>query len=357
MPAAAGSFIPRPETEWSVDGLAGGSYYAEVVPSFGDFFVRRLHNGIPCPFPLCEPASGPPLTVPVGGSRSDVVIDLTPGGVVSGTLVDADTGLAPGAVMGKTPIIGDYLLLDEDDVVVGVRRGSNLRGRIVDENSGEGIAEAVAVLVHANNRRYAAVRTNALGDFTFGGFPAGTYYLRTAMSTTFGQNRFPDRHAYFDRVYGASEACSEQLCDPNQGTALAVHGVTDIEGLMLSVPAGPVIRGFVRDPLTRASIGRGAVEVYDSENRLVGSYVISGLDFQYQTTALVPGSYRLVAVLSEAFAPLIIPPQAPRSRSSLRAVAQAGEQFITVEEGDLRVDFLAVDRAIDRILKDRFQVP
>lgn len=433
--------------DWSFDGLAGGSYYLEIAPSGGpsSFLVRQLHNGLPCPFPICDPASGPPLTVAPGASRSGVNIVLGLGGRVSGTLIDADTGSAPSVAAGESALLGDYKLLDDDDAVVGVgsivsdagtirllassavpagsyrlstfdrgmgagvgydqpgffldfstlpgyadalhpsaacaglicdetagtpvaievgtttedlivgvRRGSSLRGRIVDDSSGEGIAAAVAVLVDADNRRYAAVRTDASGHFDFGAFPAGSYYLRTAMSSTFGQNRFPDRHAYFDRVWGATDFCSEQLCEPGSGSALVLDGSADVEGLELRVQAGPVIRGFVVDPLTRAAIGRGAVDVFDSEDRLVGRYVISGSDRQYQTTALPPGTYRLVAALSEAFAPLVLPPQSPRERSA-RSSTQPGVQFVSLGEDSVTADFLAVDRAVNELFEDRFE--
>ena len=439
--------IPAAGADWTIDQLAGGSYYLEIRPSGApsSFLVPQLHNGLPCPRPICDPASGPPLAVPVGGNVNGVDITLGAGGRVSGTLADADTGLAPVVAPGESLFINEYLLLNAEDqvvgsgsiqvdggtirlglsspvppgsyrlatfdrgmgagvgydqpgffldfsalpgyadalypaaacaglicdeaaaapvtveagaitdgLVVGVRRGSSLRGRIVDDASGQGIAWAVAVLIDADKRRHAAVRTDAAGNFAFGGFPAGTYYLRTAMSTTFGQNRFPDRHAYFDRVWGADAPCSEQLCEPGSGTALILDGITDMENLELRVEPGPVIRGFIIDPITRAAIGRGAVEVFDGEDRLVGRYVLSGLDRQYQTTALAPGTYRLVAVLSEAFAPLNLPPLAPGLQGE-RVGGQAGELLINIGDEDVTADFLVVDQAVNRLFLDRFE--
>lgn len=433
--------------DWAFDGLAGGSYYLEIAPAGGmaTFLLRTLHNGRPCPGVLCDPATGPPLTVAPGRSRSGVNLVLGPGGRVSGTLVDSDTGSAPSVSAAESPFLGDYMLLNDanevvgvggivsdagtirllasspvpagsyrlatfdrgmgagigydqpgffldfstlpgyadalhpsagcaglicdeaaatavlvevgattEDLIVGVRRGSSLRGRIVDDSSGAGIAGAVAMLVDADNRPYAAVRTDASGNFGFGAFPAGAYYLRTAMSSTFGQNRFPDRNPYFDRVWGAADFCSEQLCEPVSGTALVLDGSADVEDLELRVQAGPVIRGFVIDPLTRAAIGRGAVEVFNDEDRLVGRYVISGSDRQYQTTALAPGTYRLVAVLSEAFAPLLLPPQSPLVRS-VRSSDQPGVQFVSVDEESVAADFLAIDRAVNELFQDRFE--
>jgi hypothetical protein len=433
---------------WTFDGLAGGSYYLEIRPLSGSssFLVPQLHNGHPCPGVLCDRAGGPPLTVAAAGNRSGINIVLSEGGRVSGTLVDADSGLAPAVSAGATPLIGEYMLLDAAEAVVGtgpilddggtirlgpssavpagsyrlatfdrgmgagpgydqpgffldfstlpgyadalypsagcaglvcdeaaalpinvttgsvvsalevgVRRGSSVRGRILDDDSGLGIAGAVAVLVDRDNRRYAAVRTNAEGDFAFGGFPAGTYYLRTAMSSNFGQNAFPDRHAYFDRVLGSPGVCTELLCDPLSGTPLLLDGASDVAGLELRVQAGPVIRGFVIDPLTRAAIGRGAVEVYDSADRLVGRYLIDGLDRQYQTTALASGTYRLVAALPATFAPLSLPSGSIAGRAQ-GSDPVPGVQFVQVGQSDVSADFLAVDRAIDEVFSNRFQV-
>ena len=449
---ASGSFVTsetvsRNDSAWMIDGLAGGSYFLEIIPSGGSsgFFVRQLHNGRPCPGVLCDRAGGAPLIVPAAGSRSGINIVLSEGGRVSGTLVDADTGNAPTVAAGETPFIGDYMLLDDSDEVagvggildeggtitltpslpvppgsyrlatfdrgvgagvgynqpdffldfstlpgyadalypsascaglvcdeaaavrinvtagelvsgleVGVRRGSSVRGRIVDDGSGEGIAGAIALLVDENNRRYAAVRTDADGNFAFGAFPAGTYYLRTAMSAVFGQNFLPDRHAYFDQVFGSTAPCSEQLCDPLSGTALVLDGLADVEGLELRVQPGPVIRGFVIDPLTRAAIGRGAVEVYDSADRLVGRYAIDFLDRDYQTTALAPGTYRLVTSLPGSFVPLTLPPGTISGRGQPDMPAP-GVRFIEIGQADVSADFLAVDLGLDAVFDSRFQ--
>ena len=448
---ASGSFVTsetvsREDAAWIFDRLAGGSYFLEITPSGGSsgFFVRQLHNGRPCPGVLCDRAGGEPLTVPAAGSRSGINIVLSEGGRVSGTLVDANTGEAPTVAPGETPFVGDYMLLNDSDEVVGVggildedgtitllpslpvpagsyrlatfergvgagvgynqpdffldfttlpgyadalypsascaglvcdetaamrisvtagetvsglevgvRRGSNVHGRIVDDGSGTGIAGAIALLVDNNNRRYAAVRTNADGNFVFGAFPAGTYYLRTAMSAVFGQNFSPDRHAYFDQVFGSTEPCSEQLCDPLSGTALVLDGLADVDGLELSVQPGPVIRGFVIDPLTRAAIGRGAVEVYDSADRLVGRYAIDFLDRDYQTTALVPGTYRLETSLPATFAPVTLPAGITAGRGQTPA---PGVQFIQIDQADVSADFLAVDLGLDAVFESRFEL-
>jgi hypothetical protein len=172
------------------------------------------------------------------------------------------------------------------------------------------------------------------------------------MSAVFGQNSLPDRHAYFDQVLGATEPCSEQLCDPLSGTALVLDGMADVDSLELRVQPGPVIRGFVIDPLTRAAIGRGAVEVYDSEDRLVGRYAIDFLGRDYQTTALAPGTYRLVASLPATFAPL--PPAEIPGRGQSDTPAP-GVQFIQIGQSDVSADFLAVDRGLDAVFYNRFQ--
>ena len=246
---------------------------------------------------------------------------------------------------------------DTADITIEVNKGSSISGSIVDDGSGEGIAGAVVELVNAANQRLAATRTDTDGLFSFGAFPAGTYYLRTAMSAIAGFGVNPDQHPYFDRVFGASGFCSEQLCDPTTGTGVILDGGTDAGPFELRVRSGPVIRGRVLDSLSGQQINNGRVDVFTAGGTLVGRYRIDRLTGLYQTTALPPGTYQLVPEVSPAFiaVPLSAEPARAASAASLTRATPTGGFSVELGTQDVEAALGVVDRARASIFEDRFE--
>lgn len=241
------------------------------------------------------------------------------------------------------------------EIVIEVVKGSMVSGQVVDDDTGLGMDRTMVELVDGSNRRLAGVTTDGNGNFDFGGFPAGTYYLRTAMSGLVGFGVRPVQHAYFDRVLGASGSCSEQLCDPTTGTPITLDGSTDAGPFELRVEPGPVIRGRVIDTLSGLEINDGRLDVFTSDGTLVGQYRIDPRTGIYQTTALPPGTYTLVPQISPAFvaAPLSADPAEFSMPRKSRAGRAAGF-LVDLGDTDVDVSLGVVDRAQASIFADRF---
>ncbi|MCH8478477.1 MAG: carboxypeptidase-like regulatory domain-containing protein [Wenzhouxiangella sp.] len=429
------------QSEWALDQLGGGSYYLELGPSMAGSgsLVRRLHNGLPCPFAGCERASGPPISVPQGGSLSGVDITLTEGGQLQGELIDAATGLPPEFDMSTNPGVTTMNIINADGTVVGggsieivdgqviipptaavppgeyyvrtymswfgeglgynslptdlatlpgyadaafpdvacaglgcdlaaaqtvsfsagqittvtisIERGSNVSGIVLDDDSGEPIVAAHVNLIDAAGQRLAVTRTNADGEFFFGAFPAGSYFLRTSMSSRSGPGVSPRQFPYFDRIHGSSENCSELLCDPGDATPLVLDGDTDLEGIEFRVTEGPVISGRIFDQFTGAPINRGQVAVFNETGVLVGRYALDFFTGAYQTTALAPGTYSIEPLVSPAFFAIPGSAGAANAAGHLRS---SGSLTVVVEEVDVEANVSVIDQAIDRIFRSRF---
>jgi hypothetical protein len=187
------------------------------------------------------------------------------------------------------------------NLTIELESGSNVSGSVVDDVTNASLTGATVKLVDIDNNMLAAAITDGNGVFDFGGFPAGTYYLRTSVAGRPGTGLFQEPFAYFDRVFGASSNCSEALCDPAVGTPITLDGTADAGPFELRVTPGPVIRGRIIDQSTDLPINGGQVDVFDDLGEYVGTYVVSPFDGFYQTTALPPGTYTLVPEVSPAF--------------------------------------------------------
>lgn len=242
------------------------------------------------------------------------------------------------------------------EIVIEVSKGSMLSGQVVDDITGAGIAATVVELVDAGNRRLAATRTDGNGQFSFGAFPPGSYYLRTAMAGLVGIGHVPAQHAYFDRVFGAASSCSEQLCEPATGTVIELDGNNNANGFILRVEPGPVIRGRLIDTLSGLDINWGHVEVFAEGGALVGRFRVDWQTGLYQTTALPPATYTLVPRVSPAFVAVPLT-GAPESRlAPLRSARTGAAGAVMVKMGteDVEVALGVVDVAQATIFGDRF---
>lgn len=303
----AGSYYVRTYSQFFADGLG----YTDVGSDQAlDGYMDAIHPGLPCAGIDCDLSAATPVTVTTGGITS---------------------------------------------ITIEVDTGSSIDGRIVDSDTNAPLPDTPVKLVNAANEQLAAVMADANGEFTLGAFPAGTYYLRTSMGGHIGPGVGPVQNAYFDKVYGATGNCSEALCDPTSGTPIVLDGSTDASLGDISADSGPVISGQIVSAVSGAVIPRGQVEVFTSGGEFVGSYKVAFADARYQTTALPPGTYTLVPVVSPAYSSVTTSgPTTPTARGS----APSDDGFeVTLGTEDVEADLQVVDQAIDRVFRDDFAAP
>jgi len=228
------------------------------------------------------------------------------------------------------------------NLTIELEPGSNVSGSVVDDVSGDPLIGTTVKLVDIGNNTLAAAITDDSGEFDFGGFPAGTYYLRTSVAGRPGTGMFQEPVAYFDRVFGDASDCSEALCDPANGTPIILDGTADAGPFELRVTPGPVIEGRIIDQSTGLPINGGQVDVFDDLGEFVGTYVVSPFDGFYRTTALPPGTYTLVPEVSPAFvlATSASSPRAPNVRG------QTGGFSVNLGTTSVQADTLIVQNYI-----------
>lgn len=432
-----------PESAWSFEGLAGGSYYVQLGPVTGaSNYIRILHNGLLCPWSGCERARGTPLTIPPGASLSLAPITLDEGGQIEGTIIDSSTGLPPAGVPTDAEL-GNYDIIDASGTVVGggiiredsgsivmrtsssvppgdyhvrtysefladgightgfisndaidgymdaifpdipcagidcdltsagtvtvttggvanitieIETGSTISGQVVDQSTSLPIPNTIVRALNASGDTIARVVTGASGEYQFGAFPAGSYFVRTSMSGHVGPGHLGFQNAYFDKLHGASGHCSEALCNLSSGTAVVLDGSSDVNLGSLEVIDGPVISGQIIDLASGFPIDRGQVEVYTDTGEFVGRYKVNFADARYQTTALPPGTYTLVPNVSPAYGS--VTPVGGTAPTQISRGTPSGGFTVIMGEEDVDANLQIVDLAIDRLFSDLFiEVP
>jgi len=278
---------------------------------------------------------------------------------------DPSTGYLPGYVDGMYPDIvcaGVKCNLDAAEkvtvtdgeitsITIELVTGSNIEGSIVDDETGDPVPGAIARLLSADNEILASVISDNDGQFWFGAFPDGDYYLRTTMSGSNGMGHLGVQHRYFDRLEGSESTCSEMLCDPADGAAITLDG-SDAGPFELRVEPGPVISGRITAQPSGLQLNNGRVEVYDSSGTFIGSYRINPSTGQYQTTALAPGDYTLVPVVSPAYSAVITGDTNPRE---VAGPLSAAGFVVSIGTEDVSADLPVIDVGADQIFDNRFE--
>lgn len=241
-----------------------------------------------------------------------------------------------------------------ETVQIEIATGSNISGTVIDQATTNPVGDVVVKLVDGTNEVLAATITDDSGNYTFGAFPVGTYYVRTSAAGRYGEGHFGVQNAYFDKVHGAGANCSEELCDPTGGTAITLNGSTDATGIDMAIESGPVISGQIIYSVTGLPINRGHVEVYDASDTFVGEYrLATHRDSRYQTTALPPGDYTLVPVVSPAYADVTTSSASTTAESTAGRSHQEEGFVVTVGSESVEADLKVTDRGL-LIFQDRF---
>ncbi len=228
-----------------------------------------------------------------------------------------------------------------------------ITGTVVDDVSDEPLS-FVSLHVHDDNGDIiASVATNLDGEFRVGGFPAGSYYLRTAVGETPARqiSLFEEENTYFDRVHGLLGSCSGHRCDVLAGTPLILDGIADPAPLQFRLESGPVIRGQIVSADSGLPVGWGGhVDLFDDQDGFVGRYKNS---FQgFQSVALADGTYTLVPFVNNAFTAVADAPDQPEGAPRQASGGGPSGISVTIEGETVEV---SAPVASDFIFASRFE--
>ena len=318
---------------YTIIGLATGTYH--VRTSIGSPYLDELYRDLPCPAWNCTVTSGTGVAVTAGATTSGIDFSLGPGGTITGTVTDADSGaplagvsvaavLESGSSAGSsvtTSASGVYTLtglatgtyyvrtsngapyLDElyhdlpclggsclptagtgvevtagsttSGIDFGLVPGGSITGAVTDAGTGEALAN-VTVLVYTASGSSAgsSVRTNASGVYTATGLATGTYFVQTSGSVP-----------YLDQLY-TDLACPAWNCTVTSGTGVVVTAGTTTNGIDFALAMGGRITGTVTDAGTGAPLAYVAIYVRAASGSFggqdwtdtLGAYTIAGLE-------------------------------------------------------------------------------
>jgi Carboxypeptidase regulatory-like domain/FG-GAP-like repeat len=241
--ASLGSVNTDSSGNYTTTGLPAGTYYART--SSGIVFlpnntsvavVDQQYNGITC-VPLClNPTAGTPISVTTFALTSGINFSLSRGGVITGSVIDANTGVGLGSV---------------------------------------------SVQIYTDTGVFAkSSATNAAGGYTVAGLPPGTYFARTSV----GAGVF-----YLDALFHGAQ-CSNG-CTVTSGTPITVLANTASNGVDFALTTGAGgITGTVTDLDTGLPLSGVNVDIYSSTGVLT-KFAITNAAGVYAASGLAPGTF------------------------------------------------------------------
>ena len=142
--------------DYVTNGLPVGTYYLKIVNAPG--YIPELYDSIVCLG--CSALTGTPVSVTAGNTTPGIDFSLEPGGTISGTITSNATGL--------------------------------------------GIANVYLELFNASGVKVANTpNSNASGQYTYGGLPAGTYYARSRAGTAYTNEVYDNLPIWTPTLSGA----------------------------------------------------------------------------------------------------------------------------------------------------------
>jgi len=234
---AAGSFQTSVSTTpgtgaYTVSGLPADTYFSRTTGGAALNYVDEAYNDLVCL--SCSIAASTPISVAAIGTTT-VNFALSPGGGITGNVTDAGTGTAL----------------------------SNVSVRVFSE-LGTQLLSAL---------------TNATGGYAIFGLPAGTYFVRTVVSTALN---------YVDEAYD-NISCTP--CNIAGTRPITVNVGAATAGINFGLSPGGSISGTITDAASTAILANQGVNIFSG---LTGAFVrgtLSNASGVYTVSGLAPGTY------------------------------------------------------------------
>ncbi|MCC7009391.1 MAG: carboxypeptidase regulatory-like domain-containing protein, partial [Acidobacteria bacterium] len=224
--------------------LGAGSYFVRTAAyGIGLNLVDEVYDNIPCG-PACSVTAGTPVSVTAGVTHGGIDFALDAGASISGTVVDAATSSPLGAVPVR--------------------------------------------IVTPAGTTVTTVNTNGSGAYAAVGLRAGSYYARTAVTSS--QN-------YQDELYNNVDC--PFTCSLASGTAIAVGSAAAVTGIDFSLAGGGTLSGTVRAAATSSPISGISVRIYDATGAQVKSASSNGAGV-FTVLGLPSGTYYAATVVTAA---------------------------------------------------------
>lgn len=236
--------------EYQVSGLAAGEYYARFLR---DGYIRDSFGDVHCPYFACEDYNSKPIRIVKGENRVNVDKLLRKGTRISGTVLDAETGLT---------LEPDDSLLFESHFI-----------EILDENFNIVGGE----YVHPERQNSFYLR-NAL--------PKGKYYVKTGSTNANISNR-----SYINQVYPNIE-CEGNICDFSKAELIEIDSLSTIENINFSLNKGFSISGKVKS-LTDGNAVEGIEVVAVNRQGLFVDVIKTNSNGEYELRGLKSGKYHV----------------------------------------------------------------
>jgi hypothetical protein len=236
---ALGTFNTTASGVFSTQGLPAGTYYVRTANNQG--YVNQQWQNQACPQTGCLPTSGTPVVV-TGAQVSGIDFALALGGRISGTVTDASNAQA----------------LPFAQVAIFSSAGFNL----------------------------GSANTDASGNYTTSGLPAGSYFLRTATGLINLANN--TQAGFVDQLYSSTQ-CVPACLNATAGTPVAVTSGATTGNINFALSRGGMIAGAVIDAATGIGVPVG-VQIYTAAGVLAktaGTNTAGG----YTVAGLPPGTY------------------------------------------------------------------
>lgn len=210
-------------------GLPTGAYYLRTQNTLG--YIDEMYDNKPCPL-TCTVTTGTVVNVTSPFTTSGKNFALTPGGRISGQVLDGDS---------SQPIANvSVQILDST-------------GRVVSSGS-----------------------TNSFGFYTTAsGMPSGTYYARTSNS-----------QGYINQIFNGHDCVG--TCLVSTGDSIAVTGGSTTPDVNFALHAGGRISGNISTSGSKLGV---TVQVYDGTGAIVTTATTNSLGDYITTAGLISGTY------------------------------------------------------------------